>query len=48
MPPEQDIKTGHWKYRLEGKDHEGKKMAIVFRFNENARGFLITIFSIRR
>jgi hypothetical protein len=48
LPPEQDIKTGHWKYRLEGKDQEGNRLAIVFCFKENVRGFLITIFSIRR
>ena len=30
MPPEKDIRSGEWKYRSEGRDPEGKKVAIVF------------------
>ena len=45
-PPEQDIKTGEWKYRVEGHEPEGKWIAIVFSFKTVRRAFLITIFSI--
>ena len=45
-PPEQDIKTGEWKYRVEGPEPGGKWMAVVFSFKTVNRAFLITIFSI--
>lgn len=45
-PPEQDIKSGEWKYRVEGHEPEGKWIAIVFSFKTVRRAFLITIFSI--
>ncbi len=45
-PPEQDIKTGEWKYRAEGPESVGKWIAIVFSFKSVNRAFLITIFSI--
>jgi hypothetical protein len=45
--PEQDIRTGEWKYRMEGADVEGKRLAVVFCFKEAEATFLITIFSIR-
>lgn len=44
---ELDIKTGDWKYRMEGTDLEGKPLAIVFCFKDDSTGFLITAFSIR-
>jgi hypothetical protein len=46
--PEPDIRTGDWKYRIEGIDLEGKPLAVVFCFKDEATGFLITVFSIRR
>ncbi len=46
--PEQDIRTGEWKYRMEGTDLEGKPLAVVFCFKDEVTGFLITVFSIRR
>ena len=48
MSPEEDLRTGEWKYRIEGREPDGKKLAIVFCFKENERGFLITIFSLER
>jgi uncharacterized DUF497 family protein len=46
--PEPDIRSGEWKYRMEGTDLEGKLLAIVFCFKDETTGFLITVFSIRR
>lgn len=46
QPPEPDIKTREWKYRLEGYEPGGKWMAIVFSFKSLDRVFLITVFSI--
>jgi len=45
-PPEQDIKTGEWKYRIEGHEPDGKWIVIVFSFKTVNRAFLITIFSV--
>ena len=45
-PPEQDIKTGEWKYRMEGCEPGGKWMVIVLSFKTIQRTFLITIFSV--
>jgi hypothetical protein len=45
-PPEQDIKTGEWKYRIEGREAGGKWVAIIFSFKTIDRAFLITVFSI--
>ena len=44
--PEPDIKTGEWKYRIEGHEPGGKWLAIVFSFKTVERAFLITVFSI--
>src|SRR5580658_1803047 len=44
--PEPDIRSGDWKYRMEGTDLEGKPLAVVFCFKDAATGFLITVFSI--
>ena len=44
--PEPDIRTGEWKYRIEGPEPGGKYTAIVFSFKVESRAFLITIFSI--
>jgi hypothetical protein len=46
--PEPDIRSGDWKYRMEGTNLEGKPLAVVFCFKDAATGFLITVFSIRR
>jgi hypothetical protein len=46
--PEPDIRSGDWKYRIEGTDLEGKPLAVVFCFKDASTGFLITVFSIRR
>jgi hypothetical protein len=32
--PEQDIKTGDWKYRIEGKEVDGRALKIVFCFKD--------------
>ncbi|SRR6266700_7323784 len=44
--PECDIKTGEWKYRVEGYEPGGKWLAIVFSFRTVDRAFLITVFSV--
>jgi hypothetical protein len=46
--PEPDIRSGDWKYRMEGTDIEGRPLAVVFCFRDESTGFLITAFSIRR
>jgi len=46
--PEPDIRSGDWKYRMEGNDLEGKPLAVVFCFKDERTGFLITVFGIRR
>lgn len=46
LPPESDIKTGEWKYRVEGHETGGKYIAIVFSFKAIDHAFLITVFSI--
>ncbi len=46
-PPEQDIKTGEWKYRVEGHEPDGKWLAIVFCFKAVDTAFLITVFSVQ-
>jgi hypothetical protein len=44
--PEHDVKTGEWKYKVEGHTPDGIWLAIVFCFKEINRAFLITVFSI--
>ncbi len=46
--PEPDIKTGEWKYRMEGREAGGKWMAILFTLKSTEKAFLITAFSIRK
>jgi hypothetical protein len=46
-PPEHDVRTGEWKYRVEGFESGGKWLVIVFSFKTISRAFLITIFSVR-
>ncbi len=45
--PEPDLKTGEWKYRLEGREVDGKWLAIVFCFRAVDTAFLITVFSVQ-
>ena len=45
-PPEPDIKTGEWKYRIEGAEPNGKWLVIVFCLKAIDSVFLITVFSI--
>ena len=45
-PPEHDVRTGEWKYRVEGFESGGKWLVIVFSFKTISRVFLITIFSV--
>ena len=45
-PPECDIKTGEWKYTIEGYTVDGIWLAIVFSFKHVDRVYLITVFSI--
>jgi hypothetical protein len=44
--PEPDIRSGDWKYRMEGTDLEEKPLAVVFYFRDESTAFLITVFSI--
>jgi hypothetical protein len=44
--PERDIKTGDWKYRVEGHTPDGVWLVIVFCFKEADRAFLITVWSV--
>jgi hypothetical protein len=46
-PPEQDIRTSEWKYRLEGYEPGGKWIVIVLSFKSLERTFLITVFSVK-
>ena len=47
-PPEQNIKSGEWKYRIEGYEPNGIYLAIVFCFKAVDQALLITVFSIAR
>jgi hypothetical protein len=43
MSPEKDIKTGHWKYRIEAVTAGGRQIAAVFCLRPDA-GVFITVF----
>lgn len=45
-PPELDIKTGEWKWRVEGLEPDGKWLVVVFSFKAVDCAFLITIYSV--
>ena|SRR5437660_6111767 len=45
-PPEQDAKSGEWKYKIEGKTPDGKWIAIVFCIKSADRTNLVTVFSL--
>ena len=44
--PEEDMKTGDLKYRIEGADSEGKWLVIVFTLKPVDTLILITVFSV--
>jgi Domain of unknown function (DUF4258) len=44
--PEEDIRSGEWKYRVEGYEPGGKWLVVVLTFKEVEQTFLITVFSI--
>jgi hypothetical protein len=44
MAPEKDIKTGHWKYRIEGITSERRSIAVVFTLTPDTAVF-ITVFA---
>lgn len=46
--PEPDIRSGDWKYRIEGIAVDGGALAIVFCFKDADTAFLITAFGIRK
>lgn len=43
--PEQDIKTGQWKYRVEGSTADRRSLAVVFSFKTVDMCFLISVFA---
>jgi hypothetical protein len=43
MAPEKDIKTGQWKYRIEGITADRRQVAVVFTFRSETAVF-ITVF----
>ena len=44
--PEPDIRTGEWKYRLEGREPGGALIVIIFALKRLDSAYLITIFSV--
>ena len=44
MAPERDIKTGDWKYRIEGLTADRRRVAVVFAFRQEKAVF-ITVFT---
>jgi hypothetical protein len=44
MAPEKDIRTGDWKYRIEGFTAERRRIAVVFRLRLADEAVLITVF----
>jgi hypothetical protein len=45
-PPEIDIRSREWKYKVEGFEPAGKWLVIAFSFKQIDTVFLITIFSV--
>jgi hypothetical protein len=45
--PDLDIRTGEWKYRVEGLEPGGKWLVVAFSFKAVDRAFLITVYSVR-
>lgn len=46
-PPEENLRTGEWNYRIEGYEPDGKWLGIVFCFKQIDRVLLITVFSVK-
>jgi hypothetical protein len=46
-PPECDIRTGQWKYRIEGYERTGVWLAVVFTFTDEDEALLVTVFTIQ-
>jgi hypothetical protein len=46
-PPEHDIRTGEWKYKVEGHELGGKWLVITFSFKSISRAYLITVWSVQ-
>jgi hypothetical protein len=46
-PPEPDIRTGEWKYTIEGYTPDDIWLAIVFCFKHVDKAYLITCFSVK-
>ncbi len=44
--PDQDVKTGYWKYRVEGYEPGGKWLVVVVCFKTLDTVALITVFSV--
>jgi uncharacterized DUF497 family protein len=44
--PDQDLKTGEWKYRVEGYEPGGKWLVVVVCFKTLDTAALITVFSV--
>jgi hypothetical protein len=44
MAPEKDLKTGNWKYRIEGLTSDQRRIAVVFTFRPGQAVF-ITVFA---
>ena len=42
--PEKDIKTGDWKYRIEGWTADRESLAVVFALKAVRKAVLITVF----
>ena len=42
--PELDMKTGNWKYRIEGLTVNAERLAIIFTFVHYTKAVLITVF----
>jgi|ERR1051325_259449 uncharacterized DUF497 family protein len=45
--PEQEAKTGEWKYKVEGLCADRQNIAVVFCFKQVDRVLLITVFSVK-
>lgn len=47
-PPEENLRTGDWIYRIEGREPDGKWLVIAFCFKEVDRALLVTVFSVKQ
>lgn len=45
-PGERDIRSGEWKYRVEGYEPGSKWIVVVFSFKKIDTVFLITVYSV--